>query len=348
MEPLGVKVSKGLAAATLRKTAEAGVTNARANVPYIERTILDLQRELGERPPASAVVVAAGPSLHRRNPAATLREEQYAGAVVVCDSALSYCLRNGLVPQYMVTVDPHPYRMIRWLGDPELASRPPDDYFVRQDLDPIHQDEVLANNVTLQLVNKHGPQIKAVISTSVHQSVTQRCLDAGMELYWWNPLYDDYDDPQSYSRKVFELTGAPCMVTGGNVGASAYVFASAVLRAPNIALAGFDLGYAPGTQLRNTQYYYELLEVLGDRAAEALIEIPHPVTAEPWLTDPTYYWYRQCLLDIIAVSDSATYNCTEGGILFGDGITLADLKEFLKDAAALHAGGGRPEWPKSC
>lgn len=333
-EPLGVKVSRALAAATLRKTAEIGLANAQANLPYIERTILDLQHELGTRPPASAVVVAAGPSLHRRNPAALLRDAQYPGAVVVCDSALGYCLRNGLVPQYMVTVDPHPYRMIRWLGDPELASRPPDDYFVRQDLDPIHQDEILANNVTLQLVNQHGKAVKVIISTSVDVSVTRRCLEAGMQLYWWNPLYDDYEAPESYARRVHELTGAPCMVTGGNVGASAYVFASAVLRAPKIALAGFDLGYAPGTQLRNTQYYYELLEVLGDRAAEALIEIPHPSTGERWLTDPTYYWYRQCLLEIIAVSASETYNCTEGGILFGDGVTLASLKEFLN--------GGKP------
>lgn len=332
MDALGVQLSTHLASATLRKTAEIGLANAKANRPFIRRTIMDLERELAGRRPASSVVVGAGPSLHRKNPAAALREAGYAGAVVACDSALGYCLRNGLVPEFMVSVDSHPHRMIRWLGDPQLASRPADDYFTRQDLDPIHQDEVKANDNLLELVNRHGPSINAILATSVDVQVTRRCLEAGMALYWWNPLYDDYEAPGSYSRQVYELTGAPCMVTGGNVGASAYVFANAVLHAPTVALVGFDLGYAPGTPLRNTQYYYELIELLGDRAADALITIPHPTTGEPWLTDPTYYWYRQCLLEIIAAAPCETLNCTEGGILFGDRVSVVSLGEFLSGA----------------
>src|SRR5437667_142594 len=83
-------------------------------------------------------------------------------------------------------------------------------------------------------------------------------FEAGMELYWWNPLYDDYDAPHSHSRRVQELTNVPCMVTGGNVGSSAFVFAAAVLRASKVALVGFDMSYAPGTPALNTQYYYQL------------------------------------------------------------------------------------------
>ena len=328
-EPLGVRLSRGVAEVTLRKTAEVGLSNARANLKHIEKTVLDLEKEMEGRRPASSVVVGAGPSLHRRNPATTLRDAGYTGAVVACDSALGYCLRNGLVPEYMVTVDPHPYRMVRWLGDPHLESRPRDDYFLRQDLDPFHQDEVRANDILMELVNQHGKNIKAIIATSVDIGVTERCLDAGMELYWWNPLYDDYDLPDSYSRKVYELTGAPCMVTGGNVGSAAFVFADVVLHPPKTALVGFDLGYVPGTQVVNTQHAYELTELLGDRVAEAMIEIPHPETGEVWLTDPTYYWYRENLLEIVSVAQCETYNCTEGGVLFGDGVTLATLKEYL-------------------
>ncbi len=328
---MGIELSRELAAATLRKTAEVGLANAKANLPYIKQTILDLSRKLDAQGPSSAVVVGAGPSLHRRNPATVLRESCYSGAVVACDSALGYCLRNGLVPEYMVTVDSHPHRMIRWLGDPALKSRPPDDYFIRQDLDPIHQDEVLANKTIIQLVNRHAHAIKSILSTSVDPGVTRRCLDAGMDLYWWNPLYDDYDIPGSWSRRVYELTGAPCMVTGGNVGSSAFAFTDAVLQVPKVALVGFDLGYAPGTHLRNTQYYYELLDLLGEKAGDALIEIKNPYTGEQWLTDPTYYWYRECLLQIISVARCETFNCTEGGVLFGDGVKVIDLREFLHE-----------------
>ena len=329
MEPLGVRLSRGLAEVTLRKTAETGLANAKANLKYISKTVLDLERELEGEATPSAVVVGAGPSLHRRNPAATLRDNGFPGAVVACDSALGYCLRNGVVPQYMVTVDPHPYRIVRWLGDPHLATRPQDDYFLRQDLDPIHQDEVLVNETLLRLVNQHGKYIKAVIATSADIGVTERCLEAGMELYWWNPLYDDYDQPESYSRKVFELTGAPCMVTGGNVGASAFVFSNVILHASRVALVGFDLGYVPGTKVENTQHAYDLKELLGDRVDEALIEIPNPQTGEVWLTDPTYYWYRQSLLEIISVVECETFNCTEGGVLYGDGVEVATLNQFL-------------------
>ena len=131
------------------------------------------------------------------------------------------------------------------------------------------------------------------------------------------PLYDDYDQPESYSRKVQELTGAPCMVTGGNVGASAFVFSNVILHASRVALVGFDLGYVPGTKVENTQHAYDLKELLGDRVDEALIEIPDPQTGDVWLTDPTYYWYRQSLLEIISVVECETFNCTEGGVLHG-------------------------------
>ena len=329
MTALGIELARGLAQATLRKTAQVGLANAEANLPYIKKTILDLERNPGTGP-TSAVVFGGGPSLHRKNPARTLRELGYQGEAVGSDAALGYCLRNGLVPQYVVTVDSHPYRIVRWFGDPLFDSRPSDDYFLRQDLDPFHKDESRANELTLELVNAHGKHIKAIIATSVDPGVTRRCLEAGMELYWWNPLYDDYDAPHSHSRRVQELTNVPCMVMGGNVGSSAFVFAAAVLRASKVALVGFDMSYAPGTPPLNTQYYYQLRELLGDRIAEAFIEIETPHTGETWISDPTYYWYRQIFLEIAAVAECETFNCTEGGVLFGDDVRFVALRDFLE------------------
>src|SRR6185295_6916909 len=142
----------------------------------------------------------------------------------------------------------------------------PDDYFRRQDLDPAFgQKERETNREVIALVNKAGPKIKLIIATCVDPALTRRCLEAGMELYWWNPLYDDYDAPNSVTRRIFELNNVPCLVTGGNCGAAAWVFTHAILKKKHVGMVGMDLGYRPGTPLLNTQYYYQMQEVLGDR-----------------------------------------------------------------------------------
>ena len=130
-------------------------------------------------------------------------------------------------------------------------------------------------------------------------------------------------------RSLFEANRIPCMVTGGNVGTSAWVFAHAILGCRHVAVVGMDLGYAPGTPPQNTQYYHELKELLGDRLAEAFIAVPNPHLGETWLTDPTYYWYRKVFLELAAEADCATYNCTEGGTVFSDRVPFTPLDDFL-------------------
>lgn len=244
---------------------------------------------------------------------------------------MGYCLRNGLTPHYVVTVDGHPHRIVRWYGDPDLETRPADDYFSRQDLDPAFRvNQARVNRELIELVNASGPKMKAILSTSSPVSVTKRAQQAGMELYWWNPIYDDYDAPDSITKKLFDSNGIPCMVTGGNVGTCAWILAHAILRHKNVALVGMDLGYAPGTPLLNTQYYYELKELLGDRVAQGYIDVYNPHLKQTWFTDPTYYWYRQIFIDLAKSADCGTYNCTEGGTLFSDEIPFITLDEFLK------------------
>lgn len=328
---LGSRLAESLSDATFRKTAQAGLDCAEANRPYFGKTIADLALP---QEPAPAIVIVGGPSLHRRKTVPRIAASGFKGTLVVADGSLGTCLRNGLIPHYMVTVDGHPHRIVRWLGDTELKTRPADDYFTRQDFDPeFWKDELRTNQQLLELVDRHGPKLKAVISTSVHTSVTKRCVGSGMELYWWNPLYDDVDRPDSVTRKLYESNGIPCMTTGGNVGTAAWVFAHSVLGAKEVAVVGMDLGYAPGTPLRNTQYYYELREMLGERVQEAYTQVPNAKLGETWFTDPTYLWYRKIFIDLAAEARQngcTTYNCTEGGTLFDEGIPFIPLDDFLK------------------
>jgi len=329
MRKLNKKQLDRITRCTLDKCRDIGLRHARENVPFIRETILDLKRKISRAD--SAIVISAGPSLRRKDPARLILREKLSQTIVCADGALYYCLRNGLIPDYVVSVDPHPERIVRYFGDPDLAKTPDDDYFRRQDLDKaMNTDEVRRNREIVSLVNRWGKELSVIISTSVTPRITRRCIDAGMKLYWWNPIYDDYEKKGSLTKKISAITGAPCMSTGGNVGTSAWIFANVILQARRIALVGMDLSYPPGTSPYNTQYYHEMKEVFGENPDEGFIRIYNPYLKETWYTDPAYYWYRENFLQLARSVDSETCNCTEGGILFGRGIRFVRLADFLE------------------
>ncbi len=281
----------------------------------------------------SAIVVAAGPSLRRRDPAPSIRASGYAGAVVATESALYYCLRNGIVPDLVVTVDPHTTRVVRWFGDRRLneAALERDDYFARQDQDLAFGEEMRTNAEILELLDRHGPDIRIAVSTSASQAVVERVLESGMQIYWWNPMFDDPDAPDSITAKLQRDNGLPCLNAGGNVGTACWVMAGAVLGKGHVALTGVDFGYYDDTPYERTQYYREAVDLVGEENLDALfIRIHNPHVGAWFYTDPAYMWYRQCFLEMAAEPGCKTYNCTEGGILFGDGVETVPLKEFLK------------------
>jgi Protein of unknown function DUF115 len=330
---LGRRIASALEAATFERVAGIGLENAERNRPRIARSAL----ELADTPLGTgddAIVVGAGPSLHRRRSLERLRASGFAGTVVAADGALGACLRAGVVPHVVVSVDPHPERIVRWFGDPTLTAPRDDDYFRRQEMDPAHrEDEIGANRALVELVDAYGPKIKVAAATSAAPAVVDRCERAGMQIYWWNPMYDDYDKTGSLSRRLWEMNGLPCLNGGGNVGTAAWVLTHAVLGKRRIGLVGIDLGYAPGTPYEKTQYYPELRDLLGDRYREAFIHTKSPVTGEAWFSDPAYHWFRDVFLEMAREADCQTINCTEGGLLFGPGITTAALDTFLKTAA---------------
>lgn len=315
--------------ATLKKTVDIGLKNAEANAPYIQKTIKDIKRSVNGNAKPS-LLISAGPSLHRKESIETIKRADFKGHIVAVDGTMGHCLRNGIVPDYVITVDPDTHRIIRWFGDPRLDDRPEDDYFQRQDLDPaLNTDQIKKNEELLELVNHYGPQMKVIISTSASPEVTDRCREAGMDLYWWNPLYDDFEDPESYSRRIYNINKVPCMVTGGNCGTSAWVFAHAILKSPSVIMVGMDFSYPPDTNVRNTQYYEILTQMMPDNPEAGLIKVYNPYLDETWMTDPAYYWYNQNFLEMAPQTSSTTYNCTEGGILFGEGIEFVNLEEAL-------------------
>ena len=280
----------------------------------------------------SAIVIAAGPSVRRRDPLKAIIESGYDGAIVATESSMAYCLRNGVVPDLVVTLDPHATRIVRWFGDRSLSRErlAADDYFSRQDMDPAFADEVRANEQMLALLDAHGRDIRIALSTSSSDAVVNRALETDMRVYWWNPMLDDPDDPESMTAQLQRDNGLPCMNAGGNVGTACWMMAGAVLGRNHVALVGVDFSYYDDTPYLNTQYYREAVALVGEENLDSLyIRIHNPYLDAWFYTDPAYMWYRECFLELAADPEWHTYNCTEGGILFGDGIDFVPLADFL-------------------
>lgn len=331
---LGREIVRNMEQITLDRIGGVALENAEKNRAAITRgnSLKKLRDEVvgtGDR----AVIVAAGPSLRRTEVASKLKAHEFEGAVICADSSMYYCLRNGIVPDLVVTLDPHADRIVRWFGDPGLSRSDleADDYFRRQDMDRAFADEMKINEEVCALLDEHGPKIRIAMSTSASTKVVGRAEDVGMQIYWWNPMYDDPEKSGSITRQLFDRNRLPCVNAGGNVGSACWMMASAVLGKKRIALTGIDLGYYDGTPYTNTQYYYELVDLVGEANLDTVyMRVYNPHIDQWFYTDPAYMWYRECLLEMIADSDSKTYNCTEGGILFGEDIAFIPLVEFLQ------------------
>ena len=270
-----------------------------------------------------------------------IKESGYKGTIIVTESSMSWCLRNGITPHLAVTVDPHHDRIVRWFGDPTLTAEKiaADDYFSRQDMDPHFRDNQLkSNQELLDLVNTHGHKVRLAAASSASPSVVDRAQEAGIPLYWWNPFYDDYDAPDSLTRQIYAMNRKPCINAGGNVGTACWVMAHAVLGKSKVGLLGMDFSYYGDTTYRQTQYYYELQDLVGeDRLSEAFIHMNNPYTGTDFFTDPPYYWYRSAFLEMAesaAAEGVKTFNCSGGGMLFGPGIDFVSFDKFVESTRA--------------
>ena len=335
---LGLALVANMPEITLDRIGDESISNTHKNLKFLDRglSLKDLRNvSLGKGD--QAIVIAAGPSLHKTNVAHNLKLSGYNGAIVAPESTMLYCLRNEIIPDLVVTVDPHAKRIVRWFGDPDLTKSDlvADDYFSRQDLDPAFADQLRVNEEIMELLQKYGKEIRIALSTSASESVVKRVLDTGMEIYWWNPMYDDPDLPDSVTLKLHRLNRLPCLNAGGNVGSASWAITDSVLKKRRVALIGMDFSYYEDTPYKNTQYYYEAVDLVGENNLDAFfIRVYNPHLKQWFYADPAYYWYKEVFLEMVTSADCLTYNCTEGGILFGEGITFTPMINFLEDSVS--------------
>ncbi len=330
---LGRRLVADMPRMTLDRIGGLGISNARRNQPFLRygNSLRELRGETSEKG-SVALIIAAGPSLHRGDVARRIKQSSFTGTIIATDSSISYCLRNDVVPDLVVTLDPHAKRIVRWFGDPDLQPEDSDedDYHRRQDMDPAFADEASHNRMLLEMLDRHGKAIRLAISTSASPAVVDRALTTGMQLYWWNPMYDDPAAADSITRELYEMNQLPCVNAGGNVGTACWMMADAVLAKKFIGLTGFDFSYYFDTPYEKTQYYKEAVALVGtDKLDQVFIPVFNPEIGRWFYTDPAYFWYRENFLTMVKDAESTTYNCTEGGILFGENVHFSTLQRFL-------------------
>lgn len=290
------------------------IRNSLVNVPFIWNSILHV-----EPTTRRVLIVSAGPSLYREG--ILKRIAGFSGVIVATDGSYIQCLRAGITPDYVVTLDPHPTRMVRWFGDPDMKENMNgDDYFSRQDLDmEFRNDELATNANNISIVDLH--RVPLVICSTAPQNVVKRT--AAFKRYWFAPLVDDPDAEGSITRQICEATDLPAMNTGGTVGTAAWVFAHSILKSPDIAIVGCDLGYYWDTPLEQTQSWHMLK---GDTRYYPSFVNPQ---GKRFFTDPTYFSYKQNFLGLLEANDATVTNCSGAGLLYGDRVKCIELEEWL-------------------
>ncbi len=302
--------------------------NVKSNLPYIKKSIKDLPTPSSD----TGIVISAGPSLQKKGSLDKIVKSGYNKLTIATDGSYIAALKKGFVPEYVLTLDPHPTRIVRWFGDPDIIKNlEKDDYFERQDLNIDFRNNTLNQNAeNIEIVNKHASKTKAIVATTVHISVTKRLIEAGFDIYWWHPLVDDPNKADSLTRNFYEKIKLPCLNTGGTVGTTSWLFAELILKLKHIAVVGMDYGYYKDLPIEKTQTYYELVMKEGlDGVEKYFIDQKNPLTGEDFYIDPTYYWYRKNFYELLENSKSNINNCTEGGTLNHKQIKNMFLDDFL-------------------
>lgn len=315
--PLDDSVSDRFHRSTRDKLFDLWMGNFASNLPYVRRddgrALADLALDLGgpATPPAGpALVVGGGPSLREHRHLELLAESCPPGVLVIAtDRILVPLLRLGVVPDLVVSID----------GD----------------------HEIIASYVNDPIVDEHGPKLRIAVATIGSPPAVERFQRAGATLYWFNPLLDDYRRQDSVTAMQRSMTrssrwpnGLPAVSCGGHAGATCWVLAHALLKRSPIALIGLDLGYPADYPIERTQCFSAIRALTGDdpEATRAYFtEIYNPDLGRPALLDVMFAEFRRHFLELVERVPAwvRTYNCTEGGSLFGPRITTLPLREFL-------------------
>jgi len=272
------------------------VSNFKANLAVIESSKDLMEIEKKKEP---SIVIGAGPSLKRFKHLNALHKSKFNGTVFAVDKILIDCLKEGVVPDFVVSMD----------GD-DLSS-----FF------------------DSPLVDKYASKIKAIFSVTSNPNTVNRFKG---EKYFFIPLIDSLE-PLSVTNVLKLMTGKSILRGAGNVGTSCWFISVFLLKDP-IALIGMDFGWnlykedGSVLNLNETDYFSKYAAMHGNdvnKIASCYRRVFHPFFKTEAITDFVFQTYWDAFLSWVKAVGVKTINCSEGGVIFGEGIDCMYFKDFL-------------------
>jgi hypothetical protein len=222
--------------------------------------------------------------------------------------------------------------MLRWFGDPDLEKHlREDDYFARQDMDiDFRNTSAQMNKENIDLIDKFGNEINLITSACISPNLFSRLKSIRFKNYYgFIPLVDDPSAQKSITKDLYNLTKLGSLNTGGNVGCCAWVFCQFLGLSKKTGAIGFDYSYYDDVAFEETQTYSELTAYHEGDDLEKLFTFSKSRNGKIFFQDPTFYWYCDNFLTLLANSDQPLYNLTNAGLLYGQNVEHSTIKEFF-------------------
>jgi len=331
------KIQKKIQKATNESLKKEILKNINRNIKYLSKkkffSVQDIRNVRFGKKTNIGLIVGGGPSLRKNNFIPLIKKYKKNFVIISTDGSLYYLLENKIIPDLVITLDPHKNRIVRWFGDSKLKinSKPKDDYFRRQDIDVKFRDEINTNNKIIKILNKNGNKLNIAACTSSSSKVVERLKNIKAKIFWWHPFLDEPNKKNSITKKIYKKLKIPIINSFGNVGSAAWIFAESVLGLKKIVLLGIDCSYYIDTPLNQTQYYDVIKKSFGIKNLKKFYKkIYNPKLKRYFYTDYIYYWYKKIFLDIVKLSKSKTYNCSNGGILYEKPLKIMKFNKFIE------------------
>lgn len=245
-----------------------------------------------------AIVIGAGPSLHRNNHLEMLSESGFGGKIFAVDRVLKDCLDNGVVPDYVLVLD----------GSDKIM------HYIDHDI-----------------IDDHIDEIGAIMCITTHPSVVDRW---GGEIFWFsNSVEPDIAPNVSYMLHL--LLKKTELSTAGHASSLGWCVAHTI-GSREIALIGVDLSYPMDTPMEETWYYDRYAERLGGNIEEIkklYKTYHHSFFDTDCYYEPVFGSYLECSLEHFETAASTgckIVNCTGGGAIEGHGVECMWFKDWLR------------------
>lgn len=290
----GIIINQG----TIQNKLPLWMANIRENFEMIKEGN-DVKLILAETKDIPALIIGAGPSLYRKKHLELIAEKGFQGKIFASDRVLINCLKQGIIPDYVVFLD---------------AS------------------EKFLKFIDHDIVDKYAKELTGVFNITVHPSVVKRWKG---KIYWYQTYMDETFVP-NVSHIIQLLTRKTALASGGQCCSLAWIIA--ILKKCNpVVLIGIDLSFPSDIPVEQTDTYaYYLNDVFNGDKEKALGmfngRYHHTFFNTDCYLDAVFQTYTDISMEQFKTAKKQgirVINCTGGGTIEGEGVECMWFEDYL-------------------